>query len=229
MAMSIAKHRWCRLRNRWFAVAAVLVALAMTGPVRAHDSSGHATEESPPALSGQVDRAGQVDVRLLDLELVDRNGKPVKFESEAIADRIVAINFVYTTCTTICPVLSALFTQVQDQLGARLGNEVWLVSMSIDPIRDTPRRMAAEAQKFGAGPGWLWLTGQKNLVDRVLVGLGAYTPVFEDHPSMILIGDARRGVWRRIFGFPAPDDIVAVIDEFAAARGVTKTNVNVGE
>ena len=141
-----------------------------------------------------------------------------------MADRIVAINFVYTTCTTICPVLSALFAQVQDQLGPRLGAEVRLVSMSIDPARDTPKRMAAEAAKFDAAPGWLWLTGRKNDVDRVLMGLDAYAPAFEEHASMILIGDAERGVWRRLFGFPAPDEIVAVIDEFAAARAASNTN-----
>ena len=141
-----------------------------------------------------------------------------------MADRIVAIDFVYTSCTTICPVLSALFAQVQDELGPRLGKEVWLVSMSIDPTRDTPKRMSAEAEKFGAGPGWLWLTGPKNDVDRVLAGLDAYTPAFEDHASMILIGDAKRGVWRRLFGFVSPEDIVAVIDELAAARAATNTN-----
>jgi len=116
-------------------------------------------------------------------------------------------------------VLSAVFAQVQDQLGPRLGKEVWLASISIDPVRDTPKRMAAEAAKFGAGPGWLWLTGRKDMVDRVLLGLDSYAAAFEEHASVILIGDAQRGVWRRLYGFPAPEDIVAILDELAAARG----------
>lgn len=212
---------------RMLMMAAAVVAMTVASPTLAHDPSKHGN--ATPSVAGPATGAGKVDVRLLDLELVDSNGKPMKFRSEAMADRIVAIDFIYTSCTTVCPVLSALFAQVQDELGPRLGKEAWLVSMSIDPSRDTPKRMAAEAEKFGAGPGWLWLTGPKNDVDRVLAGLDAYTPAFEDHASMILIGDAKRGVWRRLFGFVAPEDIVAVIDELAAERAVKKANVKFGD
>ena len=70
-------------------------------------------------------------MKLLDLELVDRDGKPVRFESEAVAGHIVAIDFVYTTCTTICPILSAVMARVQDQLDGRLGEQVRLIIPAI--------------------------------------------------------------------------------------------------
>lgn len=213
-------------RTLWPALAAALAGLALATAAQAHDPSKHGAGTAE-ALA-PAGPAGAVEVRLEDIELVDRTGRPVKFRSEAMADRIVAIDFIYTSCTTVCPVLSALFAQVQDQLGPRLGKEVWLASISVDPVRDTPRRMAAEAEKFGAGPGWLWLTGRTDSVERVLTGLDAYAVAFEEHASVILIGDAKSGKWRRLFGFPAPEDIVAILDEFAAERGASKSAAHLG-
>jgi protein SCO1/2 len=140
------------------------------------------------------------------------------FVSDVIGDDIVVMDFVYTTCTTICPVLSALFAQVQTKLGDDVGNGITLVSMSVDPVRDTPQRMKAYSAKHGAGDGWIWLTGPKTVVNDVLTGLGAYTANFEDHPSMVLIGDGRTGEWKRLFGFPNPDRIVQVVNDMRERR-----------
>jgi protein SCO1/2 len=162
--------------------------------------------------------AESADVDLRDRQLVDQHGREVMFVSDVIGDDIVVMDFVYTTCTTICPVLSALFKQVQTKLGDDVGNGVTLVSMSVDPIRDTPQRLKAYSAKHGAGDGWLWLTGQKPIVEDVLIGLGAYTTNFEDHPSMVLIGDGRTGEWKRLFGFPNPDRIVQVVNDMRERR-----------
>ena len=162
--------------------------------------------------------AESADVDLRDRPLVDQHGQEVMFVSDVIGDNIVVMDFVYTTCTTICPVLSALFNQVQKKLGDDVGEEITLVSMSVDPIRDTPQRMKAYAAKHDAGEGWVWLTGPKPVVDEVLVGLGAYTTNFEDHPSMVLIGDGQTGEWKRLFGFPNPDRIVQVVNDMRERR-----------
>ena len=162
--------------------------------------------------------AESVDIDLRDRQLVDQNGQEVMFVTDVVGDNIVVMDFVYTTCTTICPVLSALFRQVQEKLGADVGEEITLVSMSVDPIRDTPQRLKAYSAKHGAGGGWLWLTGQKTVVDDVLNGLGAYTTNFEDHPSMVLIGDGQTGEWKRLFGFPNPDRIVQVVNDMRERR-----------
>jgi protein SCO1/2 len=158
------------------------------------------------------------EVELRDLDLIDQDGRSVRFASDVIADRIVVMDFIYTTCTTVCPVLSAVFGQLQERLGGRLGEDVVLVSVSVDPARDTPQRLRAYSAKHGAREGWLWLTGQKPVVDDVLQGLGAYAPNFEDHPAMVLVGDGRTGDWTRFFGFPSPDQIMAKVDELATAR-----------
>jgi protein SCO1/2 len=90
--------------------------------------------------------------------------------------------------------------------------------MSVDPIRDTPQRLKAYSAKHHAGDGWVWLTGPKPAVDDVLTGVGAYSVNFEDHPSMVLVGDGRTGEWRRLFGFPNPDRIMEVVKDLQQRR-----------
>lgn len=175
--------------------------------------AGHKTMMNEPAEPGESTK-----VDLLDRTLVDQHGKNVKFVSDVIGERIVVMDFVYTTCTTVCPILSAVFGQVQNRLGDRLGDDVVLVSVSVDPVRDTPQRLEAYAKKFNAQPGWIWLTGPKRTMDEVLDGLGAYSPNFEDHAAMVLIGDGKDGQWSRFYGFPNPERIVEQVNALQAAR-----------
>lgn len=178
-----------------------------------HDAAAH-EEQAEKAESGT--RSAEVDLR--NRMLVDQDGREVKFVTDVIGDRIVVMDFVYTTCTTVCPVISAVFTQVQERMGDDLGKDLALVSLSVDAVRDTPRRMKAMAAKYDARPGWIWLTGPKLNVDDVLTGLGAFSVNFEDHPAMVIVGDGRTGQWSRFFGFPSPDRIMEQVNVLQAAR-----------
>ncbi len=206
-------------------ILAALLVVAGPGEPLAHDGTDHGAKASGPVSSGPPNRGPTSMIEVVETTLVDRDGKPIKFQSEAVGDRIVAIDFVYTTCSTICPVVSSVFAQIQDELGERMGRDVWLLSISIDPTRDTPERLRDYAAKFGAGPGWIWLTGPKSAVDRVLIGLDAFNADIVDHPSVVLIGDGRSGDWTRHFGFPAPDDIIARLDKLVAARHAVQTSL----
>jgi protein SCO1/2 len=157
-------------------------------------------------------------VVLRDAPLLDATGKRVRLAQDVIGNRIALVNFIYTTCTTVCPVSSASFQQLQQKLGPRLGKEVVLVSVTVDPLRDTPQRLREYAARYEAREGWAWLTGAKPDVDSVLKGLGAYSARFEDHPAMVLIGDARGGPWTRFFGFPSVDELMARIETIHLAR-----------
>jgi len=169
-------------------------------------------------MASPVQKPESTSVTLSDDPLIDQTGSRQRLATDVVGDRIVVMDFVYTSCTTVCPVLSAVFAQVQSRLGDRLGREVMLVSVSVDPARDTPARLAAYAARHRARAGWVWLTGDKPVVDRVLQDLGAYTTNFEDHPSMVLVGDGRTGAWTRYFGFPGTDQIMTRVNELAAAR-----------
>jgi protein SCO1/2 len=204
-----------RVRGAVLVIAAL--GLVFTASAVAGDKDGHAHHRK--VLEEQQEpNANFSDIVLSDAVLSNQDGVQVGLRDDVVGDKIVVVDFVYTTCTTVCPVLSAVFRQVQNRLDDRLGGEVVMVSISVDPNRDTPQRLKSYAAKFGAKPGWVWLTGQKQIVTRVLEEFGAYTPNFRDHPSMVLVGDGRSGQWSRFLGFPAAEQIVEKIDEFSARR-----------
>ena len=205
--------------RQWVSVVlALLVVSGFVMPVAAAPASDpHAHHRH---MAQQQSEPSQDRITLPDTLLVTQNGEQLRLDSDIVAGRIVVIDFVYTSCTTVCPVLSAILSQVQGRLGERIGNEVMLVSISVDPVRDTPARLKAYADKLRAGDGWVWLTGDKQAVDGVLEQLGAYSPNFEDHPSMVLVGDAASGDWARFLGFPGADQIVAKVDQLTAARAM---------
>lgn len=203
-----------------FASVAAAAALALVPAARAaEDHSHHHHHEQKPAAQ---EKPSSVQVKFGDAVLVSQDGKKLKLKSEVFADRIVVLDFAYTSCTTVCPVLSAVLAKVQDQLGEKSGREVQLVTITVDPVRDNPARLKEYAARYGAKPGWLWLTGPSGTVNEVLKGFGAYAPNFEDHPAMILVGDPVSGKWTRFYGFSDPKDVLAKVEELRAARGAAK-------
>jgi protein SCO1/2 len=187
------------------------IGVFISSGVLAHDPAHQHHAAAAPAASA-------AKVVLHGAPLVDTSGRRVRLAQDVIGERIAVVNFVYTTCTTVCPVTSATFQQLQGKLAAALGKEVVLVSISVDPVRDTPQRLREYSRRYEAGEGWVWLTGSKPDVDAVLKGFGAYTPDFEDHPTMVLVGDARGGTWTRLFGFPAVDQLLARIEAMREVR-----------
>ena len=153
-----------------------------------------------------------------DLELMNHNGERVRFATDVLGDQLVVMDFIYTSCTTVCPVLSAIMSQVSDKLDSRFGDDVQLVSMSVDPGRDTPARLKSYGGKLGAGANWTFLTGAKNNVDRVLKEFGAYTPNFDDHTPMLVVGDPASGRWYRFFGFVSPDRLLGAVETLHKQR-----------
>ena len=152
-----------------------------------------------------------------DVALTDQDGRPVHVYSDLIRGRRVAMNFVFTTCTTICPPMGANFEQLQKVLGARAGNDVRLISVSIDPQTDTPQRLKAWGAKFHAGPGWTLLTGRKEDVDRLLKALGVFTPDRADHSPLVLLGNEPAKRWTRAYGLAAPAKLVELLDGLGPA------------
>ncbi|RCL23279.1 SCO family protein [Pseudomonas sp. AFG_SD02_1510_Pfu_092] len=196
----------CRLLALTLAFASQL-ALAHGG--HAHD--GHA--EAPPAA-----RQEKASVRFADVSLLNQDGMPVRLERDLVGDHLVVMGFIYTSCTTVCPVVSSIMGKVQQQLGGRVGQDIHLVSISIDPQRDDARRLQSYARAFQKGPGWSWLTGTPYAISETLKGLGSFSADLSQHPPLILVGDGRSGHWTRYYGFTDPAVLIDEINRLGARR-----------
>ncbi|HEU4391351.1 MAG TPA: SCO family protein, partial [Blastocatellia bacterium] len=153
-----------------------------------------------------------------DIPVLDQDGRSLHFYSDLVKGKTVAINFIFTTCTTICPPLTATFRRVQQELGSKLGTDVALVSISVDPNTDVPARLKAFSAKFDARPGWTFVTGSKLEIDRLLRSLNAYVPDKIDHTPIVLVINDNVGYWTRSYGLTPAGTLVKVISEAAARR-----------
>ncbi len=207
-------------------IAAALVTLGLVaGPVLAdHSQEEHAAHMAQmvadPHAQHQGHASSQAGARVVfaDVPLLDQDGRELRLKDDLVGDRIVVMGFVYTSCTTVCPVISAIMQKLQKQLGERAGRDVQLISLSIDPLRDTPERLYEYAGRFDAGGGWRWVTGSSEAVTDTLKGLGTWTANYQDHPPLIMVGDGRTQQWTRFYGFTDPAVLMARVDELSAAR-----------
>jgi protein SCO1/2 len=152
--------------------------------------------------------------KIPDVRIYDQNGQALNFYSDLIKGKNVAINFIFTTCTNVCPVLTATFRRVQLEL-EKSHSDVKLISVSVDPTTDTPERLREFANKFKAGPGWTFVTGEKTDIDLLLQGLGVGVGNKNDHTSMILVGNDSANYWTRTYGLSSPSKLIQVITSAA--------------
>jgi protein SCO1 len=143
-----------------------------------------------------------------DAKLVRDDGKTVSLPAELNDGRPVVLNFIYTSCTTICPMSSQVFEQFQERLGAH-HEPVHLVSISIDPEQDTPARLRAYAQQFHAAPGWNHYTGTAAATSAVQRAFNAYRGDKMSHTALTLARAAPGKPWIRMEGFATVEDLLA--------------------
>ncbi|MBS4098845.1 MAG: SCO family protein [Sulfuricella sp.] len=149
-----------------------------------------------------------------DVKLTGVDGEKVALNA-ALAKGPVMVNFIYTTCTTICPVLSATFSEVQGKLDKE-GAKVNMISISIDPDQDTPARLKEYAAKFHAGPNWQFLTGSQAESIAVQKAFDAYRGDKMNHIPLTLMRASPQAPWVRVDGFASAADLVA---EYRKATG----------
>ena len=134
-----------------------------------------------------------------DVVLVNQNGTKVRLREVLKSDKPIIVDFIFGTCTTICPILSVGYANLQQKLGAN-SRDVHLVSISIDPENDTPKVMKDYLKRYRAKPGWDFLTGSRSGIDKVMYAFNAYIPNKMSHYPLTLIRSPRDGKWIRIFG-----------------------------
>lgn len=186
---------WRKFAGFFGVLAAVLVFLVASQPISADDSN----------------------TRLPNIELVTQDGKTVHFYDDLVKGKIVAIDFIYTTCQYACPLETARMAQVQKKLGNRVGNDIFFYSISIDPEHDTPATLRAYMEKYRIGPGWIFLTGKKKDIDFLQKKLGVYSDPSinaDGHLPHLLIGNDATNTWIRANALDNPSFQARMIGEF---------------
>ena len=146
-----------------------------------------------------------------DVVLVNQNGEKMRLYSDLLRDKVVIIDAFFATCQGSCLPMNRNLEKVQEALGDRVGKDVYIISISVDPIVDTPANLKEYAKKLHARPGWYFLTGEKQNVDFALRKLGEYVEDKQDHLNIFIIGNERTGLWKKAFGLAPSDELVKVV------------------
>ena len=194
----------CTLRS----VAMLLLGLlALPGNLWADEHAHHHHHPPEAAPAASVSRS-EVAYTLPALALRSQTGATVTLPGALDDGRPVLLNFIYTTCTAICPPMTRIFAEVQEGLGADRGR-VRIVSVSIDPEHDTPARLKAYARQFGADDNWLFLTGSEAASSAVQKAFNAYRPDKMGHTPVSFIRPAPGRPWVRLDGIAQSSRILA--------------------
>ncbi|RZS58026.1 SCO family protein [Sphaerotilus mobilis] len=183
-----------RILGTLLTAAALLVAATAASTVSAAPSAAAA------ANSAKLADSDKLTVKLPDVEVLDQEGRKRRFGRDLVAGKRVAINFIFTSCTTICSPLSATFKAMDEELRRQAGPEVQFISISVDPLTDTPAELRKFGRKFDAGANWTFVTGSRASIDAILKAYDVGTGNAEDHSPMVWLGHEPSQRWVRTYG-----------------------------
>jgi protein SCO1/2 len=172
-------------------------------------SSARADEPHAPchaAAAAPSSARTTASYRIPDVTLVRADGARVRFRRELDDGKPVILDFVFTTCAAICPLMSRGFAEIQRRLGARGG--VHLISISIDPEHDTPARLTEYARRFRAGPAWSFYTGTVEASQALQRAFDAWRGDTMNHAPITFVRAAPDAPWVRLEGFTDPDAVI---------------------
>lgn len=148
-----------------------------------------------------------------DIPLIDQNGTTHRLYSDLMRDHIVIVSAFFTSCDGICPVMAASIRKVQDAVGDRLGKDVNILSLTVDPVTDTPQRMKQFAQRFGAKPGWYFLTGARADLQTAQRKFGQAVKDKENHTSIVIVGNLKTGLWKKANGLADVNALIEIVQD----------------
>ena len=175
--------------------------------------SVHAQEPTaPPQTVVPNTQENNAQRYFTDTVLIDQNGERMRFYTDLMKDKTVIIDTFFATCQASCLPMNRNLAQVQEALGDRLGKDVNILSISVDPGVDTPTLLKAYAKKLNAKPGWYFLTGDQESVAVILKKLGQFVDDKNDHLNIFLIGNNRTGLWKKAFGLAKSEELMKVVE-----------------
>ena len=157
-----------------------------------HDHSGQHPAQTPvPQLNGRKEK-----LNIPDVELVNQDGKPVKFFTDLVKGKKVFISFIFTSCRLTCPLVGRNLQKLQNRLGTGPGKDVTLITVSTDPTVDTVPILKKWGERFDRRKDWTLVTGEEAKIKQLLRSMTGGTRQFEgEHTSLLILYDGPSGAW----------------------------------
>lgn len=192
----------------WRRSGLALAAAALAASAAAHDGVDH-DRAKPGAANAAAGLVAPLDIRLPDVTVTDQHGVQHRLASALAPNRTLVVNFVFTSCTSVCSPMTAIVKSARQALGPTARGEVHFVSVSVDPLNDTPQRLAEYARKMQADtPNWSFVTGSRRDIDAILRAFGV--PLggnLDQHTPMVYIGQPGARHWTRAYGLAPPQTL----------------------
>ncbi|MFD1794530.1 SCO family protein [Paracoccus aurantiacus] len=185
----------------------LLVAAALTGhftlPAFGHDGPH---EEPAPMKIGNATEA----IKLPDISVTDQNGDSGGIVSRYADGGPVLVSFLYTNCTEVCLMTQATLSIVDEELAEAGESPLKILSITVDPVRDTPDALAAAARDMDASDRWDWLRASETDTPALLSAFGIDAGPIETHENVYFVGDMASGEFTRVTGDADPDALIAL-------------------
>lgn len=194
----------CGRLSAWLAAAAALCIC--------HGSAFAQTPAPSGARRPEAAEESAAHKYFTDVVLLNQDGEKMRLYSDLIRGKVVIINTFFATCQGSCLPMNRNLEKVQEALGERVGRDVYIISISVDPTVDTPTVLKEYARKLHARPGRYFLTGDKESVEFALKRLGQFVSDKQDHLNIFIIGNDRTGLWKKAFGLAPSDELVKVVE-----------------
>lgn len=168
----------------------------------------------------RIQRGQVVKMKLAvpDLEVMDQDGKRMRLYSDLVKDKVVVVGTFYTRCEYVCSGVGRSFSALQSKLGRRLGKDVKLILLSRDPKFDTPERLKEWAKKHGAKNGWTLLTGEQQVMEKLIPFFASDSPgPIDMHSDMIFIGNDAANAWLIAGALSPAEELLKLIDRLPGA------------
>jgi len=204
-----------RTRHQYFAALAATIFCASAALVALGQSGTHVAEASSPWGRSYFP----------NVPVQDQDGETWAFYDDLLDGRVVVINFVYTACSSLCPLTTARLARIADRLGDRLGRDVFFYSVSVDPERDFPEALKSFSSAFHDGPGWKFLTGKPEDMEKIYYALGNRSRELNGHMNDLILGNAGSGEWSRNSIFSEEDTLLLEINSLSGSAEPTPARV----
>jgi protein SCO1 len=160
----------------------------------------------------EVNITGIGKIKIPDVELRDHEGRKVHFYSDLIKNKVVVLNFFYTSCVYTCTMQGRTFSKLQALLGERLGKSVFLISVTTDPVNDNPSKLKAWGKRYNVQSGWTLVTGEQAEMNKLLAPFTGNGAGGGMHLPVTFVANTSTGRWTSAAGIFTPEDLLKAVE-----------------